>query len=331
MRQFLQVSRTNARLAESPRVIRSRAFTLVELLVVIAIIGILVALLLPAVQAAREAARRAKCLNNLKQLGLALHMHHDAMGHLPVEPSGSGTTDLMIMLQLLPYMEGSALRELYDDSKRPSEQVHLFAHEEPMFQCPSDQSYIMVTAAANTGGDRKGNYGISFGFGNLGQLRADIERRGPWWMGKEISFRRITDGTSNTMIMMEMIQIPSEGTLNDRRARIWVNNSAAYQLSTVFPPNSDAQDVTRCDPANDEEFAPCQRKNSNYTDDAILSSRSRHTGGVMVSFCDGSATFEPDDIDIEVWRAQSTMGNADPPVLFTAGDAGGSDGGGGQR
>lgn len=330
MRQFLQVSRTNARLADSPMVIRRRAFTLVELLVVIAIIGILIALLLPAVQAAREAARRAKCLNNLKQLGLALQMHHDAMGHLPVEPRNSGGQDVMIMLQLLPYMEGSNLADLYDDSKKPSQQTVLFSHEEPMFMCPSDQSYIMVTAADGAG-DRKGNYGISFGFGNLGQLRADIERRGPWWMGKEISFRRVTDGASNTMIMMEMIQIPSEGTLNDRRARIWVNNSAAYQLSTIFPPNSDAKDVTRCDPANDEEFAPCQRKNSNYTDDAILSSRSRHTGGVMVSFCDGSATFEADDIDIDVWRAQSTMGNADPPVGFTAGDAGGSDGGGGQR
>src|SRR6187455_1336232 len=98
---------------------RSRfAFTLVELLVVIAIIGVLVALLLPAVQAARESARRMKCTNNLKQLGLALHNHHDTFGVFPAaddeipNPAG-GTWKHSWIVRVLPYLEQQALHDQY--------------------------------------------------------------------------------------------------------------------------------------------------------------------------------------------------------------------------
>src|SRR6478752_6950848 len=94
-------------LREHPR----RAFTLVELLVVIAIIGVLVALLLPAVQAAREAARRMKCQNNLKQVSLAWHNYHDSMGSLP---SGcNSTNDLNWTVFILPYIEQRGLYEKF--------------------------------------------------------------------------------------------------------------------------------------------------------------------------------------------------------------------------
>src|SRR5688500_1820127 len=101
-----------------------QGFTLVELLVVIAIIGILVALLLPAVQAARESARRAKCLNNLKQMGLALHMHHDTYGRLPAgfvsqttgtwpggsnDPTPESGPGWSLFAAILPFLEGSNL------------------------------------------------------------------------------------------------------------------------------------------------------------------------------------------------------------------------------
>ena len=86
---------------------RQKAFTLVELLVVIAIIGILIAMLLPAVQAAREAARRMTCSNNLKQVGIALHNYHDAHGSLP--PGGLVVNDLSYIVMLLPYIEQDSL------------------------------------------------------------------------------------------------------------------------------------------------------------------------------------------------------------------------------
>ena len=88
-----------------------RGFTLVELLVVIAIIGVLIALLLPAIQAAREAARRSQCTNNLKQIGLAVHNFHDAQNGLP--PAGIGNMTVTIHVLLLPYLEQSSLWALY--------------------------------------------------------------------------------------------------------------------------------------------------------------------------------------------------------------------------
>src|SRR5215207_8958110 len=95
----------------------SRAgFTLVELLVVIAIIGILVALLLPAIQAAREAARRTQCMNNMRQLGLAHQMHHDTYKYLPVDVNAQKGQP-MLYLQMLPFMEGSVIKDAYNFSQ----------------------------------------------------------------------------------------------------------------------------------------------------------------------------------------------------------------------
>ena len=152
---------------------------------VIAIIGVLIALLLPAVQAAREAARRSQCLNNLKQLGLAMQLHHDAKKVLPVQPHNDDQRAPTVILQLLPYMESSNLHALWDPKKELRAQNELFAIPEPILQCPSDDSYVMQETAndgGGQGGDRKGNYGINFGFGDWGQLMNNAARRGPFWM-----------------------------------------------------------------------------------------------------------------------------------------------------
>lgn len=310
---------------------RARGFTLVELLVVIAIIGVLIALLLPAVQAAREAARRTQCLNNLKQLGLAMQMHHDARKILPAQPRNDNQFDPVIMLQLLPYMEASNLYKLWDPDLEMREQNNLFTAEEPMLVCPSDDHYAMertVGVTGGVGGDKKGNYGVNFGDGHWGQLDTTVARRGPFWSsttGKryEVSYRRITDGLSNTYLQLEMIQVPSVFTV-DRRARIWIKGRGSYQISTIDNPNTNSPDRTLCDESGPVLEAPCDNIGGNDFDGRVLHSRSRHPGGVHASNCDGSATFISDEIDLIAHRAQGTMAGGDPPMTnYGDGDDGG--------
>jgi prepilin-type N-terminal cleavage/methylation domain-containing protein/prepilin-type processing-associated H-X9-DG protein len=140
-----------------------RAFTLVELLVVIAIIGVLVALLLPAVQQAREAARRMSCQNNLKQIGVALHNHHDVKLTFPPGALQTGTNPAPVYttwtIEILPFMEQQALYQQYDQSQfnhhatnRLVGQQRLVAHE-----CPSDPVRNKLEAPAS-GPDTSNNW-----------------------------------------------------------------------------------------------------------------------------------------------------------------------------
>ena len=118
-------------------------FTLVELLVVIAIIGILVALLLPAIQAAREAARRNDCANRIRQIGIACHNYHDAKGQLP--PHGDYPTALSSQARILPFMENKNVHDLVDQTTHWRDQKNSVAvlTPLPMYRCPSQQSLRM--------------------------------------------------------------------------------------------------------------------------------------------------------------------------------------------
>lgn len=186
------------------------AFTLVELLVVIAIIGILVALLLPAVQAAREAGRRSQCVNNLKQLALGLHNFESTFGVFPSTDTANGFS---VQARLLPYMEQANLQNLLD-FKQPaftgsfSAQVPnplfvtAFATPLPIMLCPSDPAPKVTKGG---GGYSYGgtNYMVSMGSGKGTHYDRRWPTDGIVYENSQVGFAQMMDGSSNTVVMSE--------------------------------------------------------------------------------------------------------------------------------
>src|SRR3954463_4242692 len=197
-----------------------RGVTLVELLVVIAIIGILVALLLPAIQAAREAARRSQCMNNLKQIGLAVQMHIDSKKRLPTGRDGVDQKSLAWSFLLLPYMEENAVFEAFHKGVRVDDAVNAQAMRTPInvYACPSrrkavadrnfdnDDAAPVVLAAASLG-DYAADAGSDEDMGMdpdqfvNGVLNKAIA--GPIYTNSQLTPRQITDGLSHTLAIGE--------------------------------------------------------------------------------------------------------------------------------
>jgi prepilin-type N-terminal cleavage/methylation domain-containing protein/prepilin-type processing-associated H-X9-DG protein len=291
-------------------------FTLIELLVVIAIIAVLISLLLPAVQSAREAARRAQCVNNLKQLGLSLHNYHDTQGRFPMGAVGrSQTTGVYpagvqyrqpFCIAVYPYLEQGTIYSTYNANLlfNAVENATTRLVRVASWSCPSDQSYLF-----NDGGtfptavmDHKGSYGVNWGptnFWNGGQ------RNSPFWIEYGASIGEITDGTSNTLAMMEMIQTPQTNgqTPIDRRARLWNDDAGCYQLTAGLTPNSSAPDIAQCRP-HPELKAPCATSTDSLS--FIIASRSKHPGGVNTLMCDGSVRFMKNTVNLLTWQGLST-------------------------
>jgi prepilin-type N-terminal cleavage/methylation domain-containing protein len=323
-------SRTLVTNASSPR---RRAFTLVELLVVIAIIGILVALLLPAVQAAREAARRMQCLSQLKQHGLALHNYHDTYGLLPVGAYSAhwGTW----MVGLLPFVEQTALYDRYSPNQKydwpagghrfssvaPSFNLDVTSRRLAVFTCPSD-SRQTVPALGTTGH----NYAVNLGNTGLAVHSCEEEvtsgavpeLHGVRFAGAPFavsgwrtdatdvpaaaySLASIIDGTSNTLLVSELIQ----GAGGDWRGQAWWGYGAGF--TTHLGPNSPQADVVRdalhC--VSGHGNPPCFGPHSEDRP-MMNAARSRHPGGVQALLADGSARFVAQNIDLTAWRALST-------------------------
>ena len=322
---------------------RRRGFTLIELLVVIAIIAVLIALLLPAVQAAREAARRIQCTNNLKQLGLAMQNYHDVVGTFP--PGARYTSWGTWYHYTLPYLEqaavGNAFNFMGSTNTTPSlsyanpENATSATSRLSVFQCPSDQPEAQLNSVTS------GNYACNYG--NTGTGLFQITASSPYccksyngviYLGAPFSwiaignapvqsFARtygiasITDGTSNTILLGEVIQGADNGALFDLRGFIQYGSSSGF--ATYLAPNSTQPDLLNQAVYCAYPFGinpPCKFRTAappaypGDTTPAIngdtYASRSRHPGGVNVVFCDGSVHFIKNTINIATWRALST-------------------------
>lgn len=247
----MQSSQPTATAAPRPH----RGFTLIELLVVIAIIGTLVGLLLPAVQQAREASRRATCGNNLKQIGLACHSYNDVNKHLPKGLHCAGTGSSMNDwgapgnrrgwawgAYILPYLEEVALYERLEVEQAALWSGKLTADTGQMslnvYRCPSDAAELINQRRAINGANSSrvatsnyvGNAGNSFGSsGNLTSCNYDMtpareaalltQHSGTLILGVGIAFRQITDGTSKTLLVGERDSFNSSH--GDHAAAVW--------------------------------------------------------------------------------------------------------------
>ena len=307
---------------------RRRGFTLIELLVVIAIIGVLIALLLPAVQAAREAARRAQCVNNLKQLGLAMHNYEGTHGSLP--PGRLDCCWGTWVCFVLPYLEQDAVYDSYNTEGNATLNVMRYGSPENItavstrlnaLSCPSDSPNAPISVSINgvSRGVQSYNYVANFGTtGNAQQatLNGVANAGTPFgWMsarmvgdpsrpanaGTTVKFADIRDGLSNTLLNSEVVV--AQGV--DLRGFVWWGDGSNF--TTYLPPNATLPDriytAGYCKyPLQDNP--PCAA--STTTDPNMMASRSRHPGGVNSLFGDGSVRFMKNSVAINIWRAIST-------------------------
>ena len=300
------------------------AFTLVELLVVIAIIGILIAMLLPAVQAAREAARRMQCTNNIKQLGVAVHLYHDnfkqfppGYGYLTGERGTSGAhgPEWTWQCRLFPYIEQTAVDEAFTDWGKywfnyPVNSPFL-TDQYAALQCPSEPTVktSFMGATSWTKGLSRSSYAGNFGYGDpTVPDSAGMERPGHidgvFSRNDGASIAKIQDGSSNTLMISEIIP----GSDVAVRGAWWYAEGPVFMQE--YTPNDPTPDLLRAGRCGLEDqmpgaIAPCSGSLGEYYM-IVQTARSMHPGGVVTAMCDGSVRFTADDISLFAWRALGT-------------------------
>jgi prepilin-type N-terminal cleavage/methylation domain-containing protein/prepilin-type processing-associated H-X9-DG protein len=320
---------TAIRKMTSPRS-RLGGFTLVELLVVIAIIGILVALLLPAVQAAREASRRASCVNKMKQWGNAMYLHNDAKGTLPVGSVSSNGLDSGArhdwVPYLWPYVDEQALYDNYDfnvgyatppNGYRLTHPVASDIEQAPsntpvpLYYCPSDRGPAFYRWTYAT---IRGNYFANWGpmvfqppdpvpnfrapFGFIDHKSRDQPQR--------TKFKDFVDGTGTTLLLSEEVMHPRDESSDGRGDML--NDVGDGVFMTLYTPNTsipDAQWGPYCESTPETRCTVAGGTGTRR--EVYTSARSKHPGGVNVVFADNHATFIVDAVTQSYWRAIGTM------------------------
>ena len=297
-----------------------RGFTLVELLVVIAIIGVLVALLLPAVQSAREAARRMSCSNNLKQLSLALHSYEDTMKTLP--PAGIDSNQMSWVVLLLPYFEQKALYDQFNFNKgdwKAFNRITLVqgiriksivcpdlttkADSYSNFASTPDESsvsalhYQAILGPNGPVGSNTGQNYLVQGIANQGFGVCAVQ--GAFGQGTIVSsnviptnnpLRTFTDGTSNTLLIGEMAW---------PKYPYWRPFTRGYYADTRGTLLYASKNITN----------PINTKVADPWNDASLGSL--HPSGIMCSRADASVHFLRQNIDMPTYRAVASRDGGD--------------------
>ena len=326
-----------------PRRVRNSAFTLVELLVVIAIIGILVALLVPAVQAIRQTAQRMKCSSNLRQIGMAVQQYYTAKGHYPPSFVASRTTVVRgswsIHGRILDYVEQSNARERIDlnvdwhdlvDTGVPALGV-------PIYSCPSDpNTHVRMRDGAPY--VHPTSYGFNMGTWFIYDPTTGATCDGVFGVSRKTRSTDITDGLSHTLCAADVkaytpyirnvTSFPTTISPNDPTVfngltgelklgggvdagtghTVWCDGRVHHTgFTTTFTPNTkvayDYNGVTYDIDFNSQQ----EGRDLTRPTYAVVTSRSHHAGGVNVVRMDNSVTFVPNSIDYKIWQAAGTM------------------------